>query len=263
MIQSLAKLKMISRRDYIVLWVHENLSSWENIEQQQQQDCKKNIEGNVGGYPYWHSLINIHNLTMIKMYINFKCNNLKLSTTKVTASHFETTCIHAEITLMIMLHLKWVTRDVEDFPEHYNFIWEDGIKSCKTHHGVSVGNSEPWKKYSTKLTLPHTLSKYACSSAGLSEAGLAAGAPTEPGFRMEAGDWTFIVLGVGTDVEVAGDAATTYCIKKRGELFSENVFFPSQVPIITLYLMGPSRTFWNPYCCHKWLFSVQLAQSVP
>ena len=64
----------------------------------------------------------------------------------------------------------------------------DDIKSCKTHHEESVGNNEPWKQFNTKLTLPHTLSKYACSSAGLSEAGLAAGAPTEPGFRTEAGD---------------------------------------------------------------------------
>ena len=50
----------------------------------------------------------------------------------------------------------------------------------------------------------HTLSKYACSSAGFS--GLAAGAPTEAGFGTEAGDWTLMVLGVGSDVEGAGDA---------------------------------------------------------
>ena len=62
-----------------------------------------------------------------------------------------------------------------------------------------------------QLLVPLTLSKYACSSAGFNEAGLAAGAPTEPGFGTDAGDCTFIVLGVGTDAGAAGDAATLMC----------------------------------------------------
>lgn len=64
-----------------------------------------------------------------------------------------------------------------------------------------------------KSSSSHTLSKYACSSAGFSGAGL--GAPTEAGFGTEAGDWTLMVLGVGTDVEGAGDAAMQCYIEKQ------------------------------------------------
>lgn len=54
-----------------------------------------------------------------------------------------------------------------------------------------------------KLSLFYILFKYVCFLVGFSGVGL--GVFIEVGFGIEVGDWIFMVLGVGIDVEGVGD----------------------------------------------------------
>lgn len=54
-----------------------------------------------------------------------------------------------------------------------------------------------------KLRLFYILFKYVCFLVGFSGVGL--GVFIEVGFGIEVGDWIFMVLGVGIDVEGVGD----------------------------------------------------------